>query len=109
MYIPMYILFMEALGMAGNDPVELSRVDDNTVLLDVSPQSGHEQAGRRPGVIVSNEQFFVRTRFAVVCPIPNTRNRFPLHIPLDDRTKTTGTISTERMKCLLQAVFAILH
>ena len=79
------------------------------VFLDFSLQSGHEQAGRRPGVVISNEQFFVRTRFAVVCPIPNTRNKFPLHIPLDDRTKTTGTISTERMKCLLQAVFAILH
>lgn len=52
MYIPMYILFMEALGMAGNDPVELSRVDDNTVLLDVSPQSG-----RMPGVVISNEPF----------------------------------------------------
>lgn len=57
MYIPMYILFMEALGMAGNDPVELSRVDDNAVLLDVSPQSGHEQAGRMPGVVISNEPF----------------------------------------------------
>lgn len=31
------------------------------VFLDFSPQSGHEQAGRRPGVIISNEQFFIRT------------------------------------------------
>ena len=27
------------------------------VFLDFSPQSGHEQAGRRPGVVISNEQF----------------------------------------------------
>ena len=70
------------------------------VFLNFSPQSGHEQAGRRPGVVISNEQFFIRTKLAVVCPITNTNNRFPLHIPLDARTKTTGVILTEHMKCL---------
>lgn len=70
------------------------------VSLDFSPQSGHEQAGRRPGVVVSKEQFFIRTKYAIVCPITNTNNQFPLHIPLDNRTKTTGVILTEHMKCL---------
>lgn len=70
------------------------------VFLDFSPQSGHEQAGRRPAVVISNDQFFERTRLAIVCPITNTNNRFPLHIPLDSRTKTTGVILTEHVKCL---------
>ena len=70
------------------------------VFLDFSPQSGHEQAGRRPGVIISNDQFFIKTKLAVVCPITNTSNKFPLHIILDNRTKTTGVILTEHMKCL---------
>lgn len=70
------------------------------VFLDFSPQSGLEQAGRIPEVVISNEQFFVRTKFAVVCPITNTGNKFPLHISLDNRTKTTGVILTEHMKCL---------
>ncbi len=70
------------------------------VFLDLSPQSGHERAGRRPGVVISNEQFSIRTKFAVVCPITNTSSKFPLHIPLDHRTKTTGVILTEHMKCL---------
>ena len=70
------------------------------VFLDFSPQSGHEQRGRRPGVIISNDQFFIKTKLAVVCPITNTSNKFPLHIILDTRTKTTGVILTEHMKCL---------
>ncbi len=70
------------------------------VFLDFSPQSGQEQEGRRSGVVISNEQFFMRTNFALVCPITNTGNKFPLHIPLDNRTKTTGVILTEHMKCL---------
>ena len=42
----------------------------------------------------------MRTKFAVVCPITNTGNKFPLHIPLDSRMKTTGVILTEHMKFL---------
>ena len=42
----------------------------------------------------------IRDEFAVVCPITNTSNKFPLHISLDYRTKTTGVILTEHMKCL---------
>jgi mRNA interferase MazF len=70
------------------------------VYLDFNPQSGHEQAGRRPAVVISNDKFFEKTKFAAVCPITNTDNKFPLHIPLDKRTKTKGMILTEHLKCL---------
>lgn len=70
------------------------------IFLDFNPQSGHEQAGRRSGVIVSNDQFFLKTKLAAVCPITNTNNQFPLHIPLDNRTRTTGVILCEHVKCL---------
>lgn len=70
------------------------------IFLDFSPQSGHEQAGRRPGIVISNGQFFQRTKLAIICPITNTNNKFPLHIPLDERTKTTGVILAEHIKCL---------
>lgn len=72
----------------------------DVVFLDFNPQSGHKQAGRIPGVIVSNDQFFIRTKLALVCPITNTNHQFPLHIPLDNRTKTTGVVLCEHIKCL---------
>lgn len=68
--------------------------------MDFSPQSGHEQAGTRLGVIVSNEQFFKITNLAIVCPITNTIKGFPLHVKSDYRTKTLGEIQTEHVKCL---------
>jgi mRNA interferase MazF len=70
------------------------------VYLDFSPQTGHEQAGRRPALVVSNDAFFAHTHLAVVCPITNTRSGFPLHIPLDGRTATTGVIQCEQCKSL---------
>jgi mRNA interferase MazF len=69
------------------------------VYLNCDPQAGHEQAGRRPAVVVSNRSFHLRVGgFAIVCPITNTHRPFPLHIPLDSRTKTTGVVLCEQMK-----------
>ena len=70
------------------------------IFLDFNPQTGHEQKGRRPALIVSNEQFHIRTNLALVCPITNTISDFPMHIKLDNRTKITGEIMCEQAKCL---------
>lgn len=70
------------------------------VWLDFTPQAGHEQAGTRPAVVVSNEIFNQRTRLVIACPITNTNNTFPLHVPLDSRTKTTGVVLCEHVRAL---------
>ena len=70
------------------------------VVLDFSPQAGHEQKGRRPGLIVSNDRFYKRTGLAMICPITSTISNFPTHILLDGKTKTTGEVMCEQVKCL---------
>ena len=70
------------------------------IVIDFDPQAGHEQKGRRPCVIVSNNNYHLRTKLAMVCPITNTVSGFPMHVPLDERTKTTGEIMCEQVKCL---------
>lgn len=70
------------------------------IKVNFNPQMGHEQAGYRPAVVVSNNFFNQKTNLTIICPITNTNNRFPLHIPLDDRTQTTGVILCEHVKAL---------
>lgn len=70
------------------------------VMLDFSPQAGHEQKGRRPAYIASNKDFHNLTNLAIVCPITNTIKGFPLHVPLDEQTGTTGVIMCEQVKSL---------
>lgn len=70
------------------------------IKLNFNPQVGHEQAGFRPAVVISNNVFNVKTNLTMVCPITNTNNRFPLHVPLDGRTRTTGVILCEHVKSL---------
>lgn len=70
------------------------------IKVNFNPQKGHEQAGYRPAVVVSNDIFNQKTNLAIICPITNTNNEFPLHIPLDSRTQTTGVILCEHIKAL---------
>lgn len=70
------------------------------IKVNFNPQAGHEQAGYRPAVVISNNFFNEKTKLAILCPITNTNNHFPLHIPLDNRTKTTGVILCEHIRTL---------
>jgi len=79
------------------------------VLLDFTPQSGHEQMGKRPALIVSNKIFIKFTKLAIVCPITSTKRGVPIQIELNNKTKTQGVIMCEQLKSLdlyaRQAVF----
>lgn len=70
------------------------------IKLNFNPQVGYEQAGYRPAVVISNNNFNEKAKLAIVCPITNTDNKFPLHIALDERTKTKGVILCEHLKSL---------
>ena len=70
------------------------------IKLNFNPQSGHEQAGYRPALVVSNDIFHQKTNLVIVCPISNTLNDFPLHVKLDSRTTTTGSILCQHFKSL---------
>jgi mRNA interferase MazF len=75
------------------------------IWLDFDPQvtsgyTGHEQRGRRPALILSNESFNNFSKLAIVCPITNRDKAHPFHIKLDDRTKTTGVILCDQVRTL---------
>jgi mRNA interferase MazF len=70
------------------------------IYIEFNPQAGHEQKGKRPALVVSNFTYNRFTKLAMVCPITNTNREFPLHLPLDERTKTTGVIMCEQVKSL---------
>lgn len=70
------------------------------IRINFSPQSGHEQRGTRPALVVSNDFFNEKTNMTIVCPITNTDNKFPLHVPLDERTATTGVVLCEHIRSM---------
>ena len=71
------------------------------IRINLDPQAGHEQKGRRPAIVVSNNSFndFAVT-MAMLCPITNTDRGIPIQIKLDSRTKTSGVIMCNQAKIL---------
>lgn len=70
------------------------------IKFDFNPTLGHEQSGFRPALVISNDTFNKYTSFLMVLPITNSDNDFPLHISLDERTKTGGHILCEHIKSI---------
>ena len=70
------------------------------VYLDFDPQAGHEQKGRRPALVVSNDLFNRVNSLTMVCPITHTDRKSPFHVRLDGRTKTDGFIMCDQARML---------
>ena len=70
------------------------------VALDFDPQSGHEQKGRRPALVISKDAFNKGTGMAICCPVTNTDRGVPFHVPLAGRTSLTGFVMCEQVKSL---------
>ena len=70
------------------------------IWLDFDPQTGYEQKGRRPALIISNKTFNNFSSLAIVCPITNTNKNHPFHVKLDKRTKTKGVVLSDQPRTL---------
>ena len=70
------------------------------VAITFDPQSGHEQMGRRPALVVSNDLFNRHTGLAIVCPITNTRRGYPFHVVIPDGTSVSGVVMVEQVKSI---------
>ena len=70
------------------------------IAVTFDPQSGHEQTGRRPALVVSNDLFNRHTGLAIVCPITNTRRDYPFHVPISGDANLTGVVMVEQVKSI---------
>lgn len=68
------------------------------VSLSFDPQSGHEQKGRRPALVISNFLFNRHTGLAIVCPITNTDRGIPFHLAVPVSSSITGFVMVDQVK-----------
>ncbi len=70
------------------------------IALTFDPQSGHEQKGRRPALVISHYLFNKNTGLAIVCPVTTTERGFPFHVALAECPKVTGFVMVEQVKSI---------
>ncbi len=68
------------------------------VWLHFSPQAGSEQAGRRPGVVLTTEAYHRRSRLAVVCPVTIREKGWPMEVRLPPGLPVSGVILVDHVR-----------
>jgi len=70
------------------------------VWITLNPQAGHEQAGRRPAVVLSPENYNDKIGLAILCPITNQIKGYPFEVLLPTGLPMTGAILSDQVKSL---------
>ena len=68
------------------------------IALTFDPQSGHEQKGRRPALVISNTLFNQKIGLAIVCPVTNKDRNYPFHIKISGCMALTGFVMIDQVK-----------
>jgi mRNA interferase MazF len=71
-------------------------VQGDIIKINLNPKQGHEQAGYRPYICLSNKIISDIANIAVFAPISNTKRNYPLYINLNG-TKTTGAALLDQL------------
>jgi mRNA interferase MazF len=66
------------------------------IKINLDPKKGHEQAGFRPYVCLSNKIISDYANIAIFAPISKTNRKYPLYIPLQ-KTKTSGCVLLDQL------------
>ena len=66
--------------------------------LTFDPQAGHEQAGRRPALVLSPAVYNRRAGLALVCPITNQAKGYPFEVALAEGSPISGVVLADHVK-----------
>ena len=70
------------------------------IAVTFDPQSGHEQKGRRPALVVSNTLFNEQTGLTIVCPLTSTDRGYPFHVAVTKNPDVKGFVMVEQVKSI---------
>lgn len=72
----------------------------NVIYIDFDLQSGHEQAGRRPALVLSTSTYNDTTGLALMCPITKRAKGYNFEVPVPPGYDVYGVILADQIKCL---------
>lgn len=80
------------------DPYIPQRGD--VVWISLNPQAGHEQAGRRPAVVLSPQAYNGRVGLAILCPITNQIKGYPFEVLIPSGLPVSGAALSDQAKSM---------
>ncbi len=72
----------------------------DAVWLSFNPQTGHEQTGRRPALVLSPATYNDKVGLAIFCPITNQIKGYPFEVVIPSGLRVTGAVLSDQVKSL---------
>jgi len=68
------------------------------IWLEFDPQKGHEQKGRRPGIVLSKKEYNQKSNLAIICPITSKIKDYPFEIKINSIIQ--GVILSDQIRSI---------
>ncbi len=72
----------------------------DVVWISLNPQAGHEQAGRRPALVLSPFAYNRKVGLAILCPITTQIKGYPFEVAIPDGLPVAGVVLSDQVKSL---------
>ena len=72
----------------------------DVVWVDLNPQMGHEQSGRRPGLVISPLSYNAKVGLAILCPLTSQAKGYPFEIKIPEGLPVQGVVLADQIKSL---------
>jgi mRNA interferase MazF len=70
------------------------------VWLEFDPQAGHEQAGKRPALVLSPQRYNRLSGLMLCCPITTRVKGYPFEVALTDERGVDSVVLSDQVKSL---------
>jgi mRNA interferase MazF len=84
--------------VVGSKPYVPQRGD--VIWITLNPQAGHEQAGRRPALVLSPLAYNGKVGLAILCPFTNQIKGYPFEVLVPAGLSITGAVLADQVKSL---------
>lgn len=72
----------------------------DAIWISLNPQAGHEQAGRRPAVVLSPESYNAKVGLGLFCPITGKVKGYPFEVRIPEGQEVSGVALSDQIKSL---------
>jgi len=72
----------------------------DVVWITFNPQAGHEQAGRRPALVLSPSAYNEKVGLAILCPVTSQIKGYPFEVVIPEGLAVGGVILSDQVKSL---------
>lgn len=70
------------------------------VWIGMNPQTGREQSGRRPALVLSPAAYNEKVGLALMCPITSQVKGYPFEVPLPEGLAVQGVVLSDQVRSL---------